>query len=191
MAFTNTGYIRSMKVTITKTGDDNSIVTTTYDGQDAFGAFTAIPDNDTFRRLERNGVDGDWDLRLAAFKDYLLDELGADIYNLIVWNNQYVSLEEYDIKIMAIDGTGGQDIIAIAYKNGVESIIKETISISFDTLDISGLIQIATGNYSSYPYSLGQADGTISDVSNAAVSPSESIYGVYSITVDTENTWQQ
>ena len=58
MAYFNSGYTRSMKVQITKTGSDGSQVVNTYDGQAAFGEFPAIPSDDDFRRLVRNGVDG-------------------------------------------------------------------------------------------------------------------------------------
>ena len=63
MAFTETGFKRSMKITITKTGNDGSVVNSTYDGQGEFihnaTTYTAIASDDDFRRLERNGVNGD------------------------------------------------------------------------------------------------------------------------------------
>lgn len=190
MAFTNTGFIRSMKVTITKTGSDESVLTTTYDGQEAFGAFLAIRDDYAFRRLERNGVDGDWDLRMAAFKAYVLSEEGQTVYDMIQWDRAYVNLVEYDIKLMAVAGSGGHDVVAIAYKDGELAELSETLSIFFDTLGDRGILQIAAGDYSSHPYQLLQDDGDIRNVSNAYSIPSESIHGTYSITVDTVNEWQ-
>ena len=72
MAYTETGFKRSMKITITKTGNDGSVINTTYDGQGEFiyngTTYTAIASDDDFRRLERNGANGDWDIRLNAFK---------------------------------------------------------------------------------------------------------------------------
>ena len=83
MAYTETGFARSMKLIITRTGDDGSVVNTTYDGQGAFGGYQAIASDDDFRRLERNGVDGDWDNRFNAFKAYVLGEIGQDAYSVI------------------------------------------------------------------------------------------------------------
>lgn len=62
MAYTETGFKRSMKIEITKTGSDGSVVKNTYDGQAEFTyngvTYAAIPSDDDFRRLERNGVNG-------------------------------------------------------------------------------------------------------------------------------------
>ena len=191
MAFTETGFKRSMKITITKTGNDGTMVSTIYDGQEAFGAFSAIADNDTFRRLERNGVDGDWDLRLIGFKNYVLSEVGQAVYDLIDWdNNTVVSINTYDIKIMAVAGTQGQEIIAIVYENGAVTGTSETVNVYFDTLDKSAVqLQIAN-NYYSGTYSVDQADGDIRDISNPVVSPTASINGIYNVTIDTVNEWQ-
>lgn len=190
MAFTETGFKRSMMITITKTGNDGTIVESTYDGQDAFGTFSAIPDDDTFRRLERNGVDGDWDLRLIGFKNYVLSEVGQTVYDLIDWdNNTIISINTYDIKIMAVAGTGGQEIISIVYKNGAVADASETVNVYFDTLDKSAVqLQIAN-NYYSGTYRMDQADGDIRDISNPVVSPTASINGIYNVTIDTVNEW--
>lgn len=189
MAFTETGFKRSMKITITKTGNDGTIVETTYDGQGAFGAFPAIPDNDTFRRLERNGTNGNWDLRLVGFKNYVLSEAGQDAYDTINWSEAILSIDTYDVKIMAVSGTQGTSIIAIVYKNGVLAPALETVNVYFDTLDKTGVqLQIAS-NYYSGTYSMDQADGDIQGVTNPVISPASSVNGVYNITIDTINEW--
>ena len=56
MAYTGTGFKRSMKIEITKTGNDNSVVTDIYDGQKEFTyngvTYAAIPSDDDFRLLD-------------------------------------------------------------------------------------------------------------------------------------------
>lgn len=189
MAFTETGFKRSMKITITKNGNDGTVVETTYDGQDAFGSFSAIADDDTFRRLERNGVDGDWDLRLIGFKSYVLAEAGQIAYDNIDWGDSILSINEYDVKIMAVAGSQGTEIIAIVYKDGVLASTLETVNVYFNTLDKTGVqIQIAN-NYCSGIYSMDQADGDIRDISNPVVSPTASANGIYNVTIDTINEW--
>lgn len=181
-----------MKVTVTKTGNDNTVVATTYDGQGAFGIYTAIASDDDFRQLERNGVDGAWDIRLAAFKSYVLSEVGADVYALINWDdNTVISIDVYDIKIKAIENTGGQEVIAIVYKNGILSPTLETVTVYFNTLNDNNTnvpLQIAS-NYYSGIYSMENGDGTIFDITNISASPDSSVNGIYNVTLDTENTW--
>lgn len=190
MAFTETGFKRSMKITITRTGNDGTVVSTIYDGQEAFGVFPAIADNDTFRRLERNGVDGDWDLRLIGFKNYVLSEVGQTVYDLIDWdNNTIISINTYDIKIMAVAGTGGQEIISIVYKDGMLASTNETVNVYFDTINKTGVqLQIAN-NYYSGTYLMDQADGDIREITNPTISPTTSVNGIYNITIDTVNEW--
>ena len=190
MAYTETGFKRSMKINITKSGDDGSSVVTTYDGQNAFGEFLAIPNDDDFRRLERNKTNGDWDLRLVGFKNYVLTEAGHDAYDSIDWSNSIQSLAVYDIKIMAVAGTQGTGIIAISYKDGINVPTNETVNIYFDTLDKTGVqLQIAS-YYLSGVYNMDQDDGLdIRDLSNPLVVPTSSVNGIYNITIDTENEW--
>ncbi len=194
MAYTETGFKRSMKVARTKTGNDDSVVTTIYDGQDEFiydgDTYQAIASDDDFRRLERNGVDGDWDVRLAAFKNYVLQEAGADAYAAIDWDTAIENLTQYDVKIMSVEGSSGYDIIAIVYVNDILASTNETVNVLFDlpiTKDIP--LQIPSINRSG-TYSINlQGDEDINSVTNARISPESSINGIYSVTINPELVW--
>jgi hypothetical protein len=193
MAYQNTGFKRSMKVAVTRNGSDGSSITTTYDGQGAFGTHSAIVSNYDFRRLVRNNNNGDWDIRLADFKAYMLGEVGAPAYASIDWDKYSVmSVNQYDVVLISIIGTHSRDIVAVLYNgSSIVDVAPETINITFDTLTPSTIpLQIAPGASVSGIYSMVQSDGVdIRDISNPTVSPTISNNGSYSITIDTVNEW--
>ena len=193
MAYTETGFKRSMKVTITKTGNDGSVVTSVYDGQGEFiyngTTYAAIASDDDFRRLERNGVDWGWDVRLLAFKNYVLTEAGQDAYDSITWSNSVQRILEYDIKLMSVQGSSGTSIIAVAYSGGIISVIPDSVTVQFDTLVPTGSVQIPANQYYSGTYQILDGGGTIFDITNPIVTPSITNNAKYNITIDALNQW--
>ena len=186
MAYTETGFSRSMRLIITKTGDDGSVINTTYDGQGAFGGYQAIASDDDFRRLERNGVDGGWDNRFNAFKAYVLGEIGQDAYSVIDWLDCIRRIEVYVVKFMQIADSQAKSVVASVYKNGVRADAPEDLTILFD-LPVSkniGLIIPAHGNLSDAYYIQNQSDGDISTISNIRITPQYSIDGSYGASLD-------
>jgi len=136
MAYQNTGFKRSMKVKITKTGSDGSITEVEYDGQQLLGNFPEIPNDDDFRRLERNGVDGDWDLRWNAFKEFLHDDLGETAYSQIsnaLNTDMLINMPGFTVKILASQSQyGGINIFARLYNSSnVVSVAQEQLAISY------------------------------------------------------------
>lgn len=192
MAYFNSGYTRSMKVQITKIGSDNSEVTDTYDGQLEFGAFPAIPDNDTFRRLERNGTNGDWDLRLAAFKTYVQSEAGIDAYSSIDWSDAVVAPNTYHIAIQPISGTSGNSVIAVLYSNNQAALALENIVVALTTntnpAELFNLT-ISIGNQTSSIHQFVEPTTTINNASVISVTPSSSANGIYGAAIEAENEW--
>ena len=193
MAYFNSGYTRSMKVQITKTGSDGSQVVNTYDGQAAFGEFPAIPSDDDFRRLVRNGVDGAWDLRLAAFKNYVQTQAGLDAYNSIEWNNAVIASNSYHIAIQPVLGSSGYSIIAVLYLDNQAALALEDITIALitntDYVELFNLT-ISAGNQTSSIHEFVEPTTTISNVSIISVTPSSSANGIYGAEIEPQNEWR-
>jgi len=160
MAYTNSGYKRSMTITVVKSGDDGSTITTTYDGRQAFPGHAALTD-DEFAKLTRNGTDGSWDIRLAAFKSYLEPLIGADAYASIPWTSPTLGpilvLSSKYVRLMAIAETQGTTIIAASYNSSNNSIanVDDNITVYFTVsnpnVEQSLSIQALT-NYSQATY---------------------------------------
>ena len=192
MAYTETGFKRSMKITITKTGNDGSVVNTTYDGQGEFiydgTTYTAIASDDDFRRLERNGVNGDWDVRLNAFKGYVFAEAGPEAYATIDWNLSIQELPQYSIKVMQRAGGQGE-VLAVSYVGGILQSVSEDVYIllSFTGGSQNEQFTIPTGQYYSNSYSMTPSDIDLTNVSSVSVLPTISVNGVYTVTVDAVN----
>lgn len=193
MAYTETGYKRSMRVTITKTGNDGSVVTDTYDGQGAFDIFPAIASPDDFRRLERNQAgNGDWDVRLAAFKNYIIAEAGQAAFDAVNALDEWVvNLSEYEARIMLTDNIHGDELIVVLYSvsTGLTVSAKEDLTITFDTGLLTGETVIITSgiNYSNRVRIVGE---TINDVTNEAISLTSSDNGIYTVIVDDSTIWE-
>lgn len=192
MAYTETGFKRSMKITITKTGNDGSVVNTTYDGQGEFVydgiTYTAIADDDDFRRLERNGANGDWDVRLNAFKGYVFAEAGPEAYATIDWDLGIQELPQYSIRVMSKAGSQGE-ILVVSYVNDILQFVNEDVYVllSFTGGSQDEQFTIPSGQYYSNSYSMTPSDVDLSNVSSVSVSPTISANGVYIVTVDTVN----
>ena len=186
MAYTETGFARSMKLIITKTGDDGSVVSTTYDGQGAFGGYQAITDDYVFRRLVRNDVDGDWDNRFNAFKAYVLGEIGQDAYYTIDWGDCIRSIDTYVIKVMQTENSQAQSIIALVYKDGIRVAAPEALNILFDLpVSKNASLTILANDYGSNIYDIqNPSDGDVRDISNIRVAPQYSVNGSYSTLLD-------
>jgi hypothetical protein len=192
MAYTETGFKRSMKIIITKTGNDGSVVESTYDGQEEFvyngTTYTAIASDDDFRRLERNGVNGDWDVRLNAFKGYVFAEAGPEAYATINWDLIVQELTQYSIKIMQRAGGQGE-ILCVSYVGGVLQSVNEDVYIllSFTGGSQGEQFTIPSGQYYSNSYSMTPSDIDLTNVSSVSVSPTISANGVYTVSVDPIN----
>lgn len=192
MAYTETGFKRSMKITITKTGNDGSVVNTTYDGQGEFVydgiTYMAITNDDDFRRLERNGSNGDWDVRLNAFKGYVFAEAGPEAYATINWDLSIQELPQYSIRVMSRAGGQGE-ILVVSYINGILQSVNEDVYVllSFTGGSQGEQFTIPSGQYYSNTYSMTPSDVDLSNVSSVSVSPTISANGVYIVTVDTVN----
>lgn len=192
MAYTETGFKRSMKITITKTGNDGSVVNTTYDGQGEFIydgiTYTAITSDDDFRRLERNGANGDWDVRLNAFKGYVFAEAGPEAYATIDWDLSIQELPQYSIRVMSRAGGQGE-ILVVSYVNDILQFVNEDVYVllSFTGGSQDEQFTIPSGQYYSNSYSMTPSDVDLSNVSSVSVSPTTSANGVYIVTVDTVN----
>lgn len=192
MAYAETGFKRSMKIEITKTGSDNSVVTSIYDGQAEFTydgvTYAAIPSDDDFRRLERNGVNGSWDIRLNAFKSYVFNESGPAAYNSINWSLCVQEIPQYSIKI--IQRAGGQgEILAVSYVGeNIQSVNEDVyVLLSFTNGAQNEQFTIPSGQSYSNSYSMTAADIDLTNVSSVSVSPTVSDNGIYSVSVDTVN----
>ena len=192
MAYTETGFKRSMKIEITKTGSDNSVATSIYDGQEEFTydgvTYAAIPSDDDFRRLERNGVNGSWDIRLNAFKGYVFNESGPAAYNSINWSLSVQEIPQYSIKIILRAGGQGE-ILAVSYVGENLQPVNEDVYVllSFTNGAQNEQFTIPSGQYYSNSYSMTAADIDLTNVSSVSVSPTVSGNGVYSVSVDTVN----
>lgn len=192
MAYTETGFKRSMKITITKTGNDGSVVNTTYDGQGEFiyngTTYTAVASDDDFRRLERNGVNGDWDVRLSAFKGYVFAEAGPEAYATIDWNLSIQELPQYSIKVMQRFGGQGE-ILCVSYVDGILQSVNEDVYIllSFTHGSQGEQFTIPSGQYYSNSYSMTPSDVDLTNISSVSISPTVSANGTYNVTVDPIN----
>lgn len=192
MAYVETGFKRSMKIEIVKTGNDNSVVTYTYDGQAEFTyggvTYVAIPSDDDFRRLERNGLNGSWDVRLNAFKNYVFAEVGPDAYNSINWSLSVQEVPHYSIKMMRRYGGQGE-IQAVSYVDGNLQSVNENIYVllSFTGGNTDIQFTILAGHYYSNNYLMTVDDIDLTNVSLISVFPTVSGNGIYSISVDTVN----
>ena len=181
-----------MKIEITKTGSDNSVATSIYDGQAEFTyngvTYAAIPSDDDFRRLERNGVNGSWDIRLNAFKGYVFNESGPDVYSSINWSLSVQEVPQYSIKIILRVGGQGE-IFAVSYVGGNLQPVNEDVYVllSFTNGAQNEQFTIPSGQYYSNSYSMTAADIDLTNVSSVSVSPTVSGNGVYSVSVDTVN----
>lgn len=192
MAYTETGFKRSMKIEIIKTGSDGSVVTNTYDGQEEFTydgvTYAAIPSDDDFRRLERNGVNGSWDIRLNAFKGYVFNESGPAAYNSVNWSLAVQSINEYEVKVMRVFGDQGE-VICVSYVDGVLQSVNEDVYV---LLSFTGGAQgeqftIPSGQHYSNRYEMTQADIDLNNVSSVSISPTVSANGIYTVSIDPIN----
>lgn len=192
MAYTETGFKRSMKIEITKTGSDNSVATSIYDGQEEFTydgvTYAAIPSDDDFRRLERNGVNGSWDIRLNAFNGYVFNESGPAAYNSINWSLSVQEIPQYSIKIILRAGGQGEILVVSYVGENLQTVNEDVyVLLSFTNGAQNEQFTIPSGQYYSNSYSMTAADIDLTNVSSVSVSPTVSGNGVYSVSVDTVN----
>lgn len=186
MAWVNSGYERSLKVTITKTGSDNSTTIINEDGRQAFGSYPSLT-TDEFKQLTLDS----FNLRLDAWKSYLLNKYASSdsgLYASIPFTNTRREMKE--VAVMSVQGTQGSEIIAILRgvinNNNLYEAPQELVVTFKDGNLTTRTLTIHPGqrNSSSIIYTT-QGEGSVQDITDLTLTPN-----LYNIVLDTIQEYQ-
>lgn len=148
MAFTYSGFKKSLNLVITKTAHPTNVETVINEnGQGEFifnGTTYPQLTDDEFSKLVSNGVDGTWEVRKNAFIAYMADKyaLEPDLLYSIPWQDSRIEVVEILITIAQLAGSSENNIhgsSSARMSEIVDVVVKDYISNNEYTLSFSGL----------------------------------------------------
>lgn len=191
--WTTTGYERSMKIAVTKTGDNTppSVYIINLDGQAAFTGSGAV-DDITFGRY----TDIEFNNRVTAYTEYLrtvYDVGGTNpepgLVDSIQWSNarrlKTVPVP-VPVNVQVYTPFAGSIMAKIPTNTvGYGSNALETLTITVNTSPTATTptitLIIANGTGASSPHSLTADEGLTTSIQSATIVPVNGIYGNYSV----------
>ena len=193
--WTTTGYERSMKIAVTKTGDNNppTVSIINLDGMAPFTGTGAV-DDITFGRY----TDVEFNNRVIAYTAYLrtiYDTGGTNpepgLVDSINWSDARrlkVVPVPVPVGIQVFTPFAGS-IMAKIPSNiaGYGSTALEPLTITVNTVPTALVrtitLTIAPGTGASYPHSLTADEGLTTNIQSATIIPVNGIYGNYSVSI--------
>jgi len=183
MAFTYSGFKKSLNLVITKTAHPTNVETVINEnGQGEFifdGTTYPQLTDDEFSKLVSNGTDGTWEIRKNAFIAYIANKysLEPDLLYSITWSDSRIPVDEILITIAQQSGSTEYHIqgsTSSSMQEQVDVVVKDYISNNEYAMSFFG---------SGFDSVIMDVNDSIKNLVLVSISPEYGTYAHYSVNI--------